>query len=219
MQRPTRKTMLGAAALAAAGMVLFAARAQGDPSLTAGVAATSASPVLGWGEWRRTFGVTGPAATQQARPAVEVAAADPDAGIDVVDAHWMALTMWGEARGDGEDGMRAVGHVIENRRRAGAPQGRFVTETVSEAYQFSCWNPGDPNRRAMLDVDRLPADSYDARMWRLARQVAGDILAGRSQDPTGGALFYHTLAVAPAWSDGVPVASRIGRHLFFRTAR
>lgn len=216
MAGPGHKTLLGAVALTVAGLVLFAARAQGDPS-NAITRAAAPEPVLAWGEWRRTFGVTG--APPPAPALAALSAADPDAGIDVVDARWMALTMWGEARGDGEAGMRAVGHVIDNRRRAGAPQGRFVTETVSEAYQFSCWNPGDPNRRAMLDVDRLPADSYDARMWRLARRLAGDILAGRSQDPTGGARFYHTLAVAPAWSAGVPVASRIGRHLFFRSAR
>jgi spore germination cell wall hydrolase CwlJ-like protein len=139
--------------------------------------------------------------------------------LDVVDAHWMALTMWGEARGQGEEAMRAVGHVIDNRRRASGLDPGFVTDTVNEAFQFSCWNAGDPNREAMLNVDTLPRESHDRRMWLAARRIAGEILARHSPDPTGGALFYHSDAVAPSWSRGMEPVTRIGSHLFFRTAR
>lgn len=138
--------------------------------------------------------------------------------IDVVDAHWMALTMWGEARREGELGMRAVGHVIDNRRRSGR-HGGYATDTVSAAYQFSCWNAGDPNRRALDTIDTLRPDSADHRAWSAAKRIAAEILEGRSADPTGGALFYHTFAVAPRWSAGVPPIRRIGSHLFFRSAR
>ena len=155
-------------------------------------------------------------ASSRSPPTAEAAA--PADEIDVVDARWMALTMWGEARGGGEEAMRAVGHVIDNRRRAGM-HGRFVTETVSEAFQFSCWNPGDPNRAAMMNVDSLPAGSGDHRRWLAAKAIAEQILAGRSADPTGGALFYHSVEVAPAWSRGVAPVALIGRHLFFRSAR
>ena len=138
--------------------------------------------------------------------------------LDVVDAHWLALTMWGEARREGESGMRAVGHVIDNRRRAGM-HGDFVTDTVSAPFQFSAWNPSDPNRARMMDLNGADGAGADARAWRLARQIAEDILAGRSADPTGGALYYHSVAVAPPWSAGVAPVARIGDHLFFRTAR
>jgi spore germination cell wall hydrolase CwlJ-like protein len=138
--------------------------------------------------------------------------------IDVVDAHWMALTMWGEARREGEAGMRAVGHVIDNRRKSGR-HGGYATDTVSEAYQFSCWNAGDPNRRALDAIDRLPPDSADYRAWVAAKRIAAEILEGRSTDPTAGALFYHTVAVAPRWSAGIAPVRRIGSHLFFLTAR
>ena len=137
--------------------------------------------------------------------------------IDVVDAHWMALTMWGEARSGGEESMRAVGHVIDNRRRLG--RGRYVTETVSEAWQFSAWNAGDPNRSKMIEIDRLAAGTREHDMWLAAKRVAGEILAGRSEDPTGGALFYHTTAVSPRWSAGVEPTRLIGGHLFFASAR
>ena len=114
--------------------------------------------------------------------------------------------------------MRAVGHVIDNRRRSGA-HGRYATETVSEAWQFSCWNRNDPNYKAMLEVDSLRPGGEDQLMWLAARRVAEEILAGQSVDPTGGALFYHTAAVSPRWSAGLIPDRVIGGHLFFRTAR
>lgn len=140
------------------------------------------------------------------------------APVDVVDAHWMALTMWGEARGAGAEGMRAVGHVIDNRRRAGM-HGRYATDQVGEAFQFNCWNPGDPNLAKMLNVEALPPGSREHELWMLAKRLADDILAGRSVDTTEGALFYHTTAVAPRWSRGVPPVRQIGSHLFFLHAR
>lgn len=138
--------------------------------------------------------------------------------IDVVDARWMALTMWGEARGQGAEAMRAVGHVIDNRRRAGL-HGAYVTDTVSAAFQFSCWNRDDPNREAMMNIGSLRPGSRDHRQWLLARSIADQIMAGRSADPTGGALFYHRVDVAPAWSEGIAPVRQLGDHLFFRSAR
>ena len=205
------------AAIGLASFVVVAAQAQSglEPSAGERAAARAAAPVLGWNDWALNFRAQ-PAASAPAEGADRDAVAAPD--LDVVDAHWMALTMWGEARGSGEEGMRAVGHVIDNRRRSGR-HGGFATDTVSEAYQFSCWNPGDPNLRAIRNVDALASDSHDALMWRAARRLAEEILSGRSADPTDGALFYHAASVAPLWSRGVPPVRRIGSHLFFLTAR
>jgi spore germination cell wall hydrolase CwlJ-like protein len=206
------------AGIAAVIVAIAAARAQGDGP------AMPAPPVrqerADWGEWTR------PLQPRAERPAVEAEAEAPApvaepvaaAEIDVVDAHWMALTMWGEARNGGESAMRAVGHVIDNRRRSGA-HGTFATETVSEAWQFSAWNRNDPNYSAMLNIDKVRPDSEDHRMWLTAKRVADEILSGASADPTGGALFYHTAAVSPRWSSGLAPVRVVGGHLFFRTAR
>lgn len=197
-------------------MLIAAAQAQGSGEALQAPAAKLLRPdSSGWTK------PLGPAAAAQPRAAA--AAAEPQLlpasdEIDVVDAHWMALTMWGEARSQSEEGMRAVGHVIRNRWLA-KRDGAYVTDTVSAAWQFSCWNEGDPNRAAMLDIEALPYDSEDYRLWLAAKRVAAEILSGRSADPTGGALFYHTTEVQPAWSRGVAPATQIGSHLFFRTAR
>jgi N-acetylmuramoyl-L-alanine amidase len=204
------------AGIAAVIVAIAAAQAQGDgPALPAAPVKQARAD---WGEWTRPL-----------QPPVERAVAEPEAPlaaeeavpaeeIDVVDAHWMALTMWGEARNGGEPAMRAVGHVIDNRRRSGA-HGRYATETVSEAWQFSAWNRNDPNYSAMMNIDKLSPDSEDQLMWLAAKRVAAEILSGESADPTGGALFYHTAAVSPRWSSGLAPVRVIGGHLFFRTAR
>lgn len=198
-------------------LLIAAAQAQGEGAPGAPVSVKPAS--ADWGEWTR------PLQPQSKRERAEASATVREAlpapapeEIDVVDAHWMALTMWGEARSGGEEAMRAVGHVIDNRRRSGA-HGTYATETVSEAWQFSCWNRNDPNYAAMQGVDALRPDSEDHRMWLAAKRVAAEILAGQSADPTGGALFYHTAAVSPRWSAGLIPDRVIGGHLFFRTAR
>jgi spore germination cell wall hydrolase CwlJ-like protein len=175
-----------------------------------------------WSAWTRPLGPAGPA-----QPVLRVEEPDPARAaepepaldeIDVVDAHWMALTMWGEGRGEGEAGMRAIGHVIRNRWQA-KRHGAYVTDTVSAAWQFSAWNQGDPNRARMLDIDGLRFGSRDHQLWLTAKRLATDILAGRSADPTGGALFYHTTGVQPAWSRGVMPVAQVGSHLFFTEAR
>jgi N-acetylmuramoyl-L-alanine amidase len=204
------------AAGAGIAVVIFAiaaARAQGGGAESRPASAPSSS--ADWGEWTRPLQ---PHRVRAETPAPVQQAVLSDDEIDVVDAHWMALTMWGEARRGGEEAMRAVGHVIDNRRKSGA-HGAYATETVSEAWQFSCWNRNDPNYPAMLNIDSLRPGSEDEAMWLTAKRVAAEILSGQSVDPTGGALFYHSAAVAPRWSAGLTPVSVIGGHLFFRAAR
>jgi spore germination cell wall hydrolase CwlJ-like protein len=194
--------------------IVVAAQARGGDSMSSDRAPANQEPAADWGAWTRPLS-PGAATLPSARTVAQLEA-EPE--IDVVDARWMAMTMWGEARGGGEEGMRAVGHVIDNRTRAGLGT-RYVTDTVSEAFQFSCWNRGDPNREAMMNVDLLRPGDGDHAMWLLARRLAEEVLAGRSQDPTGGALFYHSISVAPRWSAGIAPTTQIGSHLFFRRAR
>jgi spore germination cell wall hydrolase CwlJ-like protein len=204
------------AGIAAVIVAIAAARAQGDGPVV------PAAPVkherASWGEWTRPLQPHVERAAAEAEAPAPSAEVVPAEEIDVVDAHWMALTMWGEARNGGESAMRAVGHVIDNRRRAGT-HGKYATETVSEAWQFSAWNKSDPNYSAMMNIDTLRPDSEDQLMWLTAKRVADEILSGASADPTGGALFYHTAAVSPRWSAGLAPIQVIGGHLFFRTAR
>jgi spore germination cell wall hydrolase CwlJ-like protein len=205
----------------AAVLLFVGARAQGERSAVRAAVRDGAEQAADWNAWSRPLqaGVRAQPRRNEAPAAAAIAEpAAPDVEVDVVDAHWMALTMWGEARNGGEEAMRAVGHVIDNRRRSGR-HGAYATETVSEAWQFSAWNANDPNRARMMNIHALADGSREQAMWVTARRVADEILAGRSADPTGGALFYHTTGVSPRWSREVEPTAYIGGHLFFSNAR
>lgn len=129
----------------------------------------------------------------------------------------MALTMWGEARAHGHKGMRAVGHVILNRAKADRPMfGKGIRGVALKRRQFSCWNKGDPNREAMRNIGSLPEGSPDHRRWEEAKKLASDILTGKDRDITGGALFYHTTDVDPAWATGIEPIRTVADHVFYR---
>jgi len=77
-------------------------------------------------------------------------------------------------------------------------------------FQFSCWNPDDPNRPKLLSVGETDAQ------FRIARRIASRAVRGALADPTNGADHYHTRTVSPAWSLGKAPVAEIGGHLFFR---
>lgn len=134
----------------------------------------------------------------------------------------LAATMWGEARGDGVEGMRAVGHVILNRVNSDrdARYGSTLSEVMFRDRQFSVWNLGDPNRDHMLRlIEGWQPQGRDGEMWLIAQTLAADILQGRSQDPTGGALYYHTLEVDPEWNDNPEGEVILASHIFYRDVR
>lgn len=124
----------------------------------------------------------------------------------------VACTMWGEARNQGEAGLRAVACVIHNRLRTGY-RGRTSARAVClDPWQFSCWLDDDPNLPRMLAAARQP----DAA-WRMAEPIAQALLQGTLQDVTHGARHYYaiTLRQAPRWARGKHPCAVIGDHLFF----
>jgi spore germination cell wall hydrolase CwlJ-like protein len=131
----------------------------------------------------------------------------------------LALTIWGEARSDGPSAMRAVAHVIMNRLESERAFGNSIKDVVWKRKHFSCWNQGDPNRKAMTLIPKLPDTHPSKQRWYEAVKIARNIIKGRDkQDPTNGALFYHTKQMGtPYWvtPDIKPVA-RIGGHLFYQ---
>lgn len=132
----------------------------------------------------------------------------------------LALTMWGEARSDGPEAMRAVGHVIMNRIKSKRKFGASIKAVVWKRKAFSCWNKGDPNRDAMKKIAGLPDTNLNKVRWKQAVKIAKEIRAGQSDDKTNGALFYHTKAISPYWVDPkAKVVADIANHVFYRHDR
>jgi N-acetylmuramoyl-L-alanine amidase len=123
----------------------------------------------------------------------------------------MALTVWGEARGEGEDGQAAVAWVIRNRANWHPRSwwGKDIRSVCLKPWQFSVWNEADPNRGKMLDLD--PQDPALCRIREICRKV----LAGDISDPTGGCSHYCTHVSKPGWKTGRDPKVKLGRHHFY----
>lgn len=135
------------------------------------------------------------------------------------DIEVMAKTIYGEARGEGAEGMEAVACVIINRYKV---QKWFtgyrieygvkipgIAETCRKPRQFSCWNEKDANFRLLQKVDEK--DEVFASCLNLAARA----IAGRLEDFTNNATYYHTKTIRPKWTMHKSPCYRVGSHLFY----
>jgi spore germination cell wall hydrolase CwlJ-like protein len=121
----------------------------------------------------------------------------------------VAATLWGEARGEGPDGIAAVAWVIRNRVARPAWWGKDWTSVCLAHAQFTCWWDAQAPRLRVVDVS-------DTRFGQCLT-IAAEVMGGGGADPTGGADHYYADTIAPpAWArDRTPVAV-IGHHRFFK---
>ena len=127
----------------------------------------------------------------------------------------LARTLWGEARGEGQEGMEAVACVILNRVQIAQEKGRYwwgntVIEVCQKPYQFSCWNSNDPNRDKVLNISDKDIHFVSAK------RIAARAIIGSLQDQTMGATHYHEKSIMPYWVRGQKPLVTIGRHVFYR---
>lgn len=121
----------------------------------------------------------------------------------------LALAVYFEAGSEPLAGKEAVAHVVLNRaQHAGFPGGICgVVQQGGEQRpcQFGWYCDGRSDQPA------------SARMWQSAQEVAREVLAGRVDDPTGGALYFvQARAGKPAWTKRLTQIARIGGHVFYR---
>lgn len=130
------------------------------------------------------------------------------------DIDTLARTIYGEARGEGEEGMRAVACVVINRVTHPAWWGHDVSNVCCTPWQFSCWNKNDPNRSIILAA--TPSDPVFASANLIAQQA----VSGQLVDITEGATSYYDkrMPVPPAWSLQMMRCAEIGHHIFFKEA-
>ena len=134
----------------------------------------------------------------------------------------LALTLYGEARGERVEGRVAVGCVVRNRVKA-KRYGADAKAVCLAPRQFSCWLQHDAAHKA----------NYHEVIWaaRALRQdnlgpvlkecvwIAGGLLDDSLQDITRGSTHYITRALweshPPKWLVGQTPKIGIGNHVFF----
>lgn len=118
-------------------------------------------------------------------------------------------TLWQEARGEPDDGVVAVGHVLMNRMRDGR-WGHTLAEVCLWRDQFSGWRSSDPNFGPACQLD--PAGAEYQRCKTLLDHASGE------PDTTLGACFYYadTMKTPPSWAASMTETVHIGHHRFFK---
>jgi N-acetylmuramoyl-L-alanine amidase len=149
------------------------------------------------------------AASVEPEPAAEEPEAMEEVVLDMTDPQdCLALAMYWESKGEGEEGMLAVGSVVLN--RATSPDfPDDVCAVVTDGgetppCQFSFWCDGESDQ------------PVEAEPWALARDLALRLTTEPPPDPTGGALYFHGAGVEPDWAPEKEETARIGDHFYYR---
>lgn len=128
----------------------------------------------------------------------------------------VALTIYGEARGESIAGQCAVGSVIRNRKLKSE---KPWNDICLAPMQFSCWNEDDPNYPMLLAIAEKLIKGNSPEELREVIWIAMGIVDGSAKDETNGARNYLTKNLfhsekAPSWAKSMVNSITIGNHVF-----
>ena len=124
----------------------------------------------------------------------------------------ISYTLWGEARGEIEEGIIAVASVIYNRTKKylaihekDTPISAMYTVCLAPK-QFSCWNANGSFGQE---------EPYNCDKWDIVCKITDQLTSGIFL-PTVNATNYHAEYCHPHWADSMAFVKQIGKHLFYR---
>ena len=127
----------------------------------------------------------------------------------------LARTLYAEARGEKERGMRAVASTIFN--RAGGNPDKMVGVCFAEK-QYSCWNDvkhGDAKTYKPLIPNTVMDSNETKAAWELAKEISWELLSGNFTSTIGNLnSYYNPSKASPDWRKNLRDKERIGNHLF-----
>ena len=122
----------------------------------------------------------------------------------------LARVIWGEAEGEGAEGMQAVGNVIMNRVERDSKYNADAEDIVMEKDQFSAVS--NPER-----LQAMMALTEDNPEYIQALEISKKLLDGKMEDITGGATHFYnpnTANMNQKWIKQYPVTYKLGNHWF-----
>jgi hypothetical protein len=123
----------------------------------------------------------------------------------------LATAIYHESRGEGIKGQFAVAEVILNR----VASRKFPNSICGVVFQGV--KPGKfGGCQFSFACDSIPDTMGNRRAAELARRIAQVMADGGHRGLTGGATYFHTVAVNPSWSKRFSNTAQIGAHLFYR---
>lgn len=120
----------------------------------------------------------------------------------------VADTLYLEARGERERGLRAVASVVYNRAER---TGKTFEAVCLAPKQFSCWNGLAPKTCKIA-----PKSVRDAEAYRLCQTIEAELLTGKFEPLGDWTHYYNPRLCSPKWARGVEQV-KIGNHNFLRT--
>jgi len=126
------------------------------------------------------------------------------------DSDIVAMTILGEARGEGKAGMYAVACVIAQRSIEWKRNGKTITprQVCLQDWQFSCWNKNDPNRK------KLPTLLKTHQHAAYAKMLAANI-NNLQRSYVNNADHYCHVNTNKKWTRGKTIKV-IGKHKFYK---
>ena len=127
------------------------------------------------------------------------------------DSDVVAMTILGEARGEGQAGMYAVACVIAQRSIEWKRNGKTITpkQVCLQDWQFSCWNKNDPNRK------KLPTLLKTHQHAAYAKMLAVNI-KNLQRSYVGNADHYCHINTHNKWTRKGKTIKVIGKHKFYK---
>ena len=114
----------------------------------------------------------------------------------------IALTLAGEAIGEGVEGQRAVASVIWNRAKGDIHK---LKEVCKAPAQFTCWSDGK-------NLEALKG----AVGWDGCLTIAKDMVNGKFEPMTEATHFYDVSIAPPYWATGMEVTEFIGDFIMLK---
>lgn len=131
--------------------------------------------------------------------------------LQAQDVYVAALCIWREMRGESDLARLGCYWVIRN--RANDARNRWPKSfygVVTQKYQFSSFNPGDPNASLLPHEGNIP----DWKAWL----ECATIVDAPGDDPVAGANAYECLpdnVARPGWAMSARMVKQIGKTRFY----
>ena len=162
--------------------------------------------------------------------------------LALTDRHAVALTIWGEARGESLEGRVAVGMIIKNRVRHPRRWASDWRKVCHQRWQFSCWqrSGGGDNHESVMAwarhfVAHVSSNESDSGALRVPDKtqhddvreclyIADGVMKDILIDNTRHADHYYAPGAMvppgtePSWAAGRAPVAIIGGHYCFRLA-
>jgi N-acetylmuramoyl-L-alanine amidase len=153
---------------------------------------------------------------------------DTDLIASLSDRNVIALTLYGEARGETNEGRIAVANVLANRanKRKG-PWSAALRDVCLQPAQFSCWSShgGNGNYQTLMAAARiLSRQELVGPVMRDCLAIADALIAKGLPSLVRGATHYYAPAsmkpvgAEPKWARGYEPVAVIGSHRFYEVA-